>query len=79
MNHFSQQLNMSHISQCKPLGSRVLGSAENGTKTFKKTVPYKEGVDPYFVLKGFGVETPSTSEIDAELVRHIVRIERREG
>ncbi len=21
MNHFSQQLNMSHISQCKPLGT----------------------------------------------------------
>ncbi|MHA1179130.1 MAG: hypothetical protein ACTSSR_00210 [Alphaproteobacteria bacterium] len=37
---------------------------------------YKEGVDPYFVVKGFGVETPSTSDIDPELVWHIVKIER---
>ncbi len=26
MNHFSQQLNMSHISQCKPLAGFVLGT-----------------------------------------------------
>ena len=61
------------------LGSTLPGSAENGRKRSKKTVPYKEGVDPYFVVKGFGVETPSTSDIDPELVRHIVKIERGEG
>ena len=58
------------------LGLTLPRSAEKGAERSKKTVLYKEGVDPYFVVKGFGVETPSTSDIDPELVRHIVKIER---
>ena len=58
------------------LGSTLPGSAEKGAKTSTKTVQYKEGVDPYFVVKGFGIETPSTSDLDPELVRYMVRLER---
>ncbi len=61
------------------LGHALPGSAEKGEKSSKKTVLYKQGVDAYFVVKGFGVETPSTSDIDPDLVRHIIKIERREG
>jgi predicted nucleic acid-binding Zn ribbon protein len=60
----------------KHLVLTLLGSAEKGAKRSNKTVLYKEGVDPYFVVKGFGVETPSTSDIDPELLRDIVRLER---
>jgi hypothetical protein len=59
------------------LGPGTLRSAEKGAKSLEKTVLYKEGVDPYFVVQGFGIETPSTSDIDPELVRHIVRLERK--
>ena len=58
------------------LGPGTLRSAEKGTKKSNKTVRYKAGVDPYFVVQGFGIETPSTSDIDPELVHYIVRIER---
>jgi hypothetical protein len=58
------------------LGPGALRSAEKGAKSLEKTVLYKEGVDPYFVVQGFGIETPSTSDIDPELVRDIVKIER---
>jgi len=58
------------------LGPGTLRSAEKGAKSSEKTVLHKAGVDPYFVLQGFGIETPSTSDIDPELLRHIVRLER---
>jgi hypothetical protein len=58
------------------LGPGTLRSAEKWAERSKKTALYKEGVDPYFVVKGFGVETPSTSDIDRELLRYIVRTER---
>jgi predicted nucleic acid-binding Zn ribbon protein len=60
----------------KHLGLTLLGSAEKGAKRSNKTVLYKKGVDPYFVVQGFGIETPSTSDIDPELLRYIVRTER---
>mgnify|MGYP001820922237 CR=1 FL=1 len=60
------------------LGYTLPGSAEKGAKKANKTVPYKGGVDPYFVVRGFGVETPSTSDIDDELLRYIIRLERGE-
>jgi hypothetical protein len=58
------------------LGPGTLRSAEKGAKSLEKTVLYKEGVDPYFVVKGFAIETPTTSDIDPELLRDIVRLER---
>jgi hypothetical protein len=58
------------------LGPGTLRSAEKGAKKSNKTVLYKTGVDPYFVVQGFGIETPSTSDIDADLLRDIVKIER---
>ncbi len=36
MNHFSQQLNMSHISQCKPLDAQGALAARDLSLSFQK-------------------------------------------
>ena len=56
------------------LGPGTPRSAENGAERSTKTIGY----GPYFVVKGFGIEVPSTTDIDPELLRYIVRIERGE-
>ncbi len=37
MNHFSQQLNMSHISQCKPLGPVVYETLATSLDPYPKS------------------------------------------
>ena len=57
------------------LGPGTPRSAEEGAERSTKTIGY----GPYFVVKGFGIETPSTTDIDLELLQYIVHIERGEA
>ena len=55
------------------LAANSLGSVEKHRKNDLKTVVYKEGVN---LVRGCpGISVPSTGDIDADLLRYIVRLE----
>ena len=57
------------------LGSALPARAEKGGKTLIKTVSYKSGIP---LEKRCGVEVPTTTDIDDDELRRIIRLERGE-
>ena len=57
------------------LGPGTLRSAEKELKRSTKTMRFREGIT--LVRGSHSIEVPSPSDINPELVRHIVRLERK--
>ncbi len=58
MNHFSQQLNMSHISQCKPLAAARSGTSCSHGVFLARSLAVKPGEAVAFVYPGQGSQRP---------------------